>query len=62
MDDPFELDYDAEVMAGLPGAYRIMAYSLVRAGFPIRDDLYSLDQPERVSELYRAARAWLGEG
>jgi len=56
--DHLELD-QAELEQG-PPSYRFSAYNLKKIGYSIRpDELYSTDQPERVSQLYRETEEWL---
>lgn len=54
-----EVKLDEQRLAQFREPYRYLAYQLTESGVPIKDDLYGLDQPERVTALYEETFDWL---
>lgn len=55
-----EVHVDPAELSGLRTAYRLLAWSMTRSGFPVRDDLPGDDRPETVDRLYADVFAWAG--
>lgn len=50
---------DAELLAGSRASYRWLAYTNVRRGIPVPDDLPGDDREDLVESFWADARAWL---
>ena len=54
-----DLHINLEDVKGLRHSYRYLAYTRIRAGGTVRDDLPGIDRPEEVNRIYEDAEAWL---
>ena len=51
-----------EIFGGLRRSYRSIAYVMAQSGFPVRDDLAGIDQPDTVVSLRAQEQQWLRGG
>jgi SnoaL-like domain len=54
------VNLDPAVLEGRRPSYRLLSYQLEQAGISVPDDLYGVDQPGPIRELYRSAFKWAG--
>jgi hypothetical protein len=54
------VNLDPKLLHGRRPSYRLLSYLLEHRGISVPDDLYGVDQPGPLVELYRSAFEWAG--
>ena len=56
-----DLKIDASELKGLRHSYRYLAYTRIKAGGTVSNDLLGIDRPDDIARIYSEAEAWLNE-
>jgi hypothetical protein len=52
------VNLDPDLLKGRRPSYRLLSYQLEKRGISVPDDLYGVDRPAPVADLYRSAFDW----